>query len=367
MRCLLPSLLLLAWLPLAAAAQDDASLAAFLATGAVHLDGVYDEVARFSGADPLPGGQRITSRSVHHADLRIAEDHAVALFAAMPDLAVRTEELQGEDVVNGKPVSLPGLRNIIAELPGAEPDLPALVVSAHLDSTASSDVGWDPVLDPAPGADDDASGVAVVVGLARAMSAWETGFARTVRFVLFTAEEIGLQGSEAHVDALPDSHELHLVIQLDPVGFNAGGEDRLWFTYDGRWPESVDLVDAAAGRRGSFLAVQGVNRALLGAQAERSDHVAFWDAGFRAVHFGAFPPPPDYHRATDTLDVVDPAFLREVAGLMLELVAGEAGPLPEGVAVDSAGCGCGHSGHPRDAPSWLLMVLLLAATTRRKR
>lgn len=356
--------------PATATAADADALAAFLDSSSSTITGVVHEVARLSGATPLPSGQTLISRSVHHPDLWFAEEYVIESLGALPGVEVRTEMVDGTDDLDGMQVTIDGLRNIIADLPGADPDLPIVVVSAHLDSTAKAEPGgWDPTVDPAPGADDDASGVAAVMALAGAFSRWEPGFERTIRFVLFTAEEIGLQGSFAHVDGLPGSTEIDLVVQLDPVGFNGGSDDRLWFTYDGRWPESTDLVEAAAAARGSYLVVQGVNRSLLGAQAERSDHFPFWEGGFRAVHFGAFPPPPDYHKTTDTLEVVDAAFLDEVTSVVLELAAARAAPLPV-ITEPGAGCGCAQSRSP--ARGWLgwfgiCFALVLAPRARRRR
>ncbi|MCO4772335.1 MAG: Zn-dependent exopeptidase M28 [Deltaproteobacteria bacterium] len=372
MRWLLPLIVATAVFssPAPAPAQE-VDVQGFLDAAEPSLGGTITEVARLSGAEALPDGSVLTSRSVHHQDLPIAEDYVIGVLEALPAMQVWTEPFEGADVIEGAQVPVNGVRNIVAQLDGADPDLPILVVGAHLDSTASAEDDWIPQLDPAPGADDDASGVAVVMALARACARWEGGLRRTVRFVLFTAEEIGLQGSFAHVDALDPGEELHLMLQLDPVGFNGADGNRLWFAWDPRWPDSLDLVGDAAAASGSYLTVQGVDRTLLGSQAERSDHFPFWEAGVRAIHFGAFPPPPDYHKTTDTLEGVDPAFLDEVTSVLLQLVATEAEPLAVVDVTEGSGCACEASltsATPSSWASWGVgLVVLLAPRRRRKR
>jgi hypothetical protein len=83
------------------------------------------------------------------------------------------------------------LRNVVAELRGSEPDR-VLIVGAHYDSRAGErfDVSAD-----APGANDDASGTAVVLELARCLAKVETR--ASIWFVAFTAEEMALWGSQA--------------------------------------------------------------------------------------------------------------------------------------------------------------------------
>lgn len=336
----------------------------FLDAAAASIADAPDTVAVLSGAAPLPSGATLTSRSVHHPDLLLAEEYVIDRLETA-GLAVWTHQATATDTSGGGPtVEVAGLRTIVADLLGAE-DLPPLYVSAHLDSTASLDDDWDPATDPAPGADDDASGVSLVLALAEAAGAHPGGFARPLRFVLFTAEETGLDGSRAFVADLHPADGPDLLLQLDPVGYNGGDLDRLWFTYDPRWPESETLVADAALRAGSFLEVQGVDRELLGGQAERSDHAPFWEAGYRAVHFGSFPPPPDYHRQSDTIDVVDPEFLVEVGSVVAEVVADVAVPLPP--VDEPPGDGCACTAAPGPTNGWLALVLAAALAPRRRR
>lgn len=78
--------------------------------------------------------------------------------------------------------------NVVAEIPGRDPSLPVVLLGAHLDS-------WH----PGTGAQDNGTGVAGVLDVARAIKALPQPPLRTMRFVLFGGEEEGLLGSNAYV------------------------------------------------------------------------------------------------------------------------------------------------------------------------
>ena len=90
--------------------------------------------------------------------------------------------------------------NCLHRLPG--PGSEILIVGCHLDSTASSTYPFDPTSDPAPGADDDASGLAATLAAARYMKRFEGQLRHTVRFCFFNAEEVGIVGSQAYATAM---------------------------------------------------------------------------------------------------------------------------------------------------------------------
>jgi hypothetical protein len=308
----------------------------------VSVDRLESDLRALTGDVPLSDDTRILSRSVSHPDILVSETWLHTAFGAIEGLEVTRE-----------PFAFEGphpLANLVAELPGAEPSLAPVLVMAHYDSTASQDEGWDPTTDPAPGADDDASGIAAMLEIARTLAGWETGFARTVRFVAFSAEEVGLVGSTAYVASLEGP--VHMAYALDPVGHNPGGSDVVWFSYDARWPGEADALEILADELDT-LTVTGVDAELIGGDA-RSDHYPFWQAGWPAVHVGIFPLPPTYHTAEDTLDVIDPTFLTEVTVLMATRVSEVAEPLP---AETPRNCGCNH--HGLGVGGWFALAALL--------
>ena len=259
---------------------------------------------------------------------------------------------------------LPPLANLIADLPGVGD---RVVLSAHLDSTGKAADGWNGAEDPAPGADDDASGLAAVLEAARLLASHDPGFERPLRFALFDAEEEGLLGSHHRADAADAAGEgIALVLNFDPIGFNAGSADRLWVTWNPDSEAEAAAIEAWSGRW-SPLDITAVNADLIGGDA-RSDHYPYWLAGYPALHISSFPQPPEYHTPDDLPDGVDLDFLSEVTRIAVRRACELARPLaPEAEAPAEEGAGCAASLPGRAAPSLLLALALRLPRRRQSR
>jgi hypothetical protein len=123
-------------------------------------------------------------------------------------------------------VSEVGGTNVIGTLPGLEPELPAIVVGAHYDH-----------IPDCAGADDNGSGVAAVLELARVLGKPEKPWLRTLVIACWDHEEMGLLGSRAWVDeATTKGTKIDLYMNFDAMGY----ADRRPNTQ--RLPEGVDLV-----------------------------------------------------------------------------------------------------------------------------
>ncbi|MBM3985324.1 MAG: M28 family peptidase [Planctomycetes bacterium] len=217
-----------------------------------------------------------------------------------------------------------GLANVEVVLPGRSPDAPWLALSAHYDSVLQS-----------PGADDNGSGVAVLLELARRLSAG--GFGRELRLLFFDAEEPGLIGSGAWL-LQRDEADLRRcagLINLETMGFT----DRRPGTQI--MPAGTEVI-FRPGDRGDFLLCLGnfASRALAEAVGDalalqagesfrvetfgllpgagwvlpdtrRSDHAHFWDRGLPAVLLTdtANLRSPHYHTSSDRLETLDLPFL----------------------------------------------------------
>lgn len=304
------------------------------------------DIRWLSGADAYQGAALI-SRHVDHPDHDTARDALLERLRSIDRLQVRTQpfEAEGRD----------WLQNAIADLPGSDPTAPMLVIGAHYDSTGKADVGWVGTDDPAPGADDDASGVAAVLELARVLS--ERQWERTIRFALFDSEEQGLHGSVALARQMAaDGEDVALMWSLDPIGYNANDAGLFWVTYDERWEEpGIELADLALDHAPE-LDPTALERSLIGG-ATRSDHASFWDEGYPALHVASWPQPPSYHTMDDTMDNVDPAFTWAVASLVAEQAALIAIPVAE-APEEAAGCGCAHGSGPSGFLAWLPLIAL---------
>ena len=198
--------------------------------------------------------------------------------------------------------------NVIGILPGTDPALAAetVVIGAHYDHLGLADgVVY-------PGADDNASGTAVVVGLARAFAA-AGGNARTLVFALFGAEELGLIGSRHYVDrpAVPLDRTVAMV-NFDMVGRLQG--------------RTLSVGGGDSGNRLRALVSQaaqleGMTLDLHGSPYGPSDHARFYAAGVPVLFFytGGH---SDYHKPSDTADKIDAAGMARIAALGARVVDG---------------------------------------------
>jgi hypothetical protein len=141
-------------------------------------------------------------------------------------------------VVQDIPTSYNGVRldNIFATInplagTGAEGFLGgAGMICAHFDSTANRTPGWRPALDPAPGADDNATGTAALLEYARILAADRASLRMPIVLAFFDGEEYFFKGSLAYLQSLPPPNPYRWVINIDMVGFNPLA-DRLDLVY----------------------------------------------------------------------------------------------------------------------------------------
>jgi len=203
--------------------------------------------------------------------------------------------------------------NVVADLAGAaSTDRALVVVVAHLDSVNHADGPSG----SAPGADDNASGSAGLLEMARVLATH--GGRHDLRFVLFGGEEQGLFGSTHHVRRLPaaDRSRIHAVVNMDMVGTRNTPAPTVLLEGAPASQAVIDgLAEAAAAHTG--LVVQTSQNPF------NSDHVPFLDAGIPAVLTieGADSTNHAVHTAGDTLDRVDRALLLEILRMNVAFVA----------------------------------------------
>jgi hypothetical protein len=214
-----------------------------------------------------------------------------------------------------------------------------VVVGCHLDSTASRDAGYDPMADPAPGADDDASGIAGTLAAARWLWPLRGTMRNTVRFAFFNAEEAGLVGSGAYVAHLAAfGAPIVAAVCMDMIGHESD-TNRIFEVHCGATDATVrDASDPIATRIASWTTCLGslpmpqiyrgtsssggTDRNLYDGAIGRSDHASFHAHGYPAAvvsedFFANLPTEPasdanpTYHRHTDA--AVDASYGAEIA------------------------------------------------------
>jgi hypothetical protein len=205
--------------------------------------------------------------------------------------------------------------NVLGLLPGTDPRLrdEAIVIGAHYDHLGRGGEGSlapDQTGAIHPGADDNASGTAVVMALARGLAA-VGGLPRSVVFAAFTGEEMGLLGSSEYVRRPPvPLDRTVLMLNLDMVGRLRDG--KLHVSGVDSATELRAIVERAA--RGLGIAPE-----LRGDPHAPSDHTSFYAAG-RPVLFFFTGAHGDYHRPSDTWDKIDAGGLAVVTELAARVV-----------------------------------------------
>jgi hypothetical protein len=212
--------------------------------------------------------------------------------------------------------------NVVGRLTGRDPRARVIVVTAHYDSFGVRDgVVY-------PGADDNASGVAVLLAAARHFKAMPPR--HPMMFAALDAEEAGLLGAKTLVgSALLPRGQAALNVNLDMVARNAANEIFAAGTHHSPWLRPI-LLDVQT--RAAVQIRFGHDRPTAARDGRddwthSSDHAAFHDAEIPFVYFGV-EDHPDYHQPTDTSDRIDPRFFGDVANMIVEAIRTFDGALP---------------------------------------
>ena len=192
------------------------------------------------------------------------------------------------------------LANVVALLPGTESE--AIVVGAHRDHFGTT-AGL-----VFPGADDNASGTAVMLEVARILAQSGLPPAKTILFVSFSGEEHNLLGSRLYTGRppVPLTHT-KAMINIDHAGV---GNGRL----------TVGVTEVENGLAVRVGEIAGLKDQLdLFGFFPGGDHVPFKEAGVPTVTVVSGGGHPHFHQPTDTADTIDPEILKMVARYVLAL------------------------------------------------
>ncbi len=265
---------------------------------------VYHHVGAAVVADVFAG----TGRSRDELVARIRKDLKPQSFATGKTMTISNKTEHHPDGV--------GI-NLIGKITGTDPVLKdeIIIIGGHLDHLGRM---WKLM----PGANDNATAVAVTLGVAEAMAKCAVKPKRTVVFFFFgseeQSEEQGTQGSRYYTE--------HPIYPLDKtvVFINMEG------------PGSGDKIDASGGKTypGFWTFVEKANASFIHRVIStgpasypgrpRQDSAWFFWKGVPALTFGAFggpePPFPTYHNTRDSLDLVTPEIMEDIAQLLFMTV-----------------------------------------------
>ncbi|MEA3338018.1 MAG: M20/M25/M40 family metallo-hydrolase, partial [Chloroflexota bacterium] len=204
------------------------------------------------------------------------------------------------------------LKNIICTKPGSDSNPKLVIVCAHYDSINVQGG----VTDRAPGADDNATGVAVLLELARILA--DVDLRDTVQFAAFSGEEQGYWGSTAYAQHLQDGGiNVHRLINLDQVGVPPA-DNAINIERDmGNSVSSNDQLSQALGDTMAQMAADYSDMPVLLSHIYGSDYMPFEARGW--VVAGAYEAGhnPHYHTSNDAVSMVDFAYVTQVARMTL--------------------------------------------------
>lgn len=242
-----------------------------------------------------------------------AGDSVSGVRLVLPSDAIDFDTLPPDDLLSSEV-------NVVGILRGADPDVSseAVIVGAHFDHVGVGAAvtvpgeGLDSIYN---GADDDGSGTAAVLEIARTLAGGEPP-RRTVIFLLSTAEEMGLLGTRWYIEnPVVPLEQTVADLQIEMIGrpdSAAGGPGRGWLTGYERTTMGTRL--AAAGspivpdprpEQNFFF---------------RSDNIAFARIGIPAHTLSSYGMHSDYHQPTDEVDRVDFDHMAALVGAAVEAV-----------------------------------------------
>jgi hypothetical protein len=281
---------------------------------------IHDKLKRHVGA--LAG--RVGERNVGRPDaLAAAAGYIRATLEAL-GYEVRAQDVESQGLT---------LQNLEVELPGDPAPQEIIVLGAHYDSIAGT-----------PGANDNASGVAALLEIARLLAG--NTYARSVRLVAFANEEPPFfysdeMGSKLYATrSRQRGEQIKAMLALETIGYytDQPASQQYPFPFRFFYPDTgnfIGFVGNIASRRlvrralGAFRAAtafpsEGVAAPGWMMGVHWSDHWSFWQAGYPAIMITdtALFRYPHYHSATDTPEKLDYTSLARVTGGLADVIAG---------------------------------------------
>ena len=256
--------------------------------------------ATFAGQPPMPVKGKIFAAAV---DRLLSASGLQTMSGPVQEITIMDTQ---SNVAIANPIRMRDISvpNVIGVLPGSDPSLrhEHIIIGSHLDHIGITSGGV------YPGADDNASGCAAVLSIARALTQNTVRPKRSVMFIFFAAEEIGLLGSSYYCSRpiLP-LKDITCMLNIDMVGRNESSLKETALENEG----SIHLIGSLKGSMDSTGGSDLHNAILQANQSvgfrfemdeekifDRSDQINFFRKGVGvAFLFGGFH--PDYHQQSD--------------------------------------------------------------------
>ena len=261
---------------------------------AVSLDSLSQTLQEFTGEVATNvGGNSVIILNREQSNNDLAGDYLIEKFNAMNNLTISDQPFN----TNG--------RNIIATQLGKTNPNDIYIICAHYDSVADYC------------ADDNASGTATVLEIARILST--QCMDNTLVYALWDEEEIGLRGANFYASQANNNGDNILgVLNIDMMGYDGDDDDD--FDIDVRpIANSIEMKDDLVALLATYNFNLNVNVVNPGTTA--SDHARFWDQGYSAVLVGESwdndDQTPYYHSSSDRYSTLDLPYFHELAKLIM--------------------------------------------------
>ncbi|MBI9049305.1 MAG: Zn-dependent exopeptidase M28 [Anaerolineaceae bacterium] len=213
-------------------------------------------------------------------------------------------------------------QNLIVTIPGQTTPDEKILLTAHFDSIVVQ--GGD-ALKYAPGADDNATGTAVLLEAVRLFA--DESFEKTIEIIFFSGEEEGLNGSRAYLE--DHSYDnIQAVINVDMIGFDSNN-DHCMEIHAGTNPDS-QIIGLVIQQVIIAYDIDLQSELLSNTATDRSDHASFWARNVPAItvienffdtatsDVCALPDPnPDYHQNEDTLANINITYAHDISQAIL--------------------------------------------------
>ncbi len=221
--------------------------------------------------------------------------------------------------------------NVVATMPGTVDATKEFIVGGHHDCTSSPTTN-------SPGADDNASGTAAALEMARVLKLVNYQPAYTMRFMGYAAEEAGLRGSASYAQrARQANRDIRAMLNYDMIGNRTQTQtDRdvyvVWYTGS----EALSNLHSAIAR-----AYTTITPVLTTSYRSGSDSYSFWQQNYKSVFLIERDFSPYYHSVNDLLQYLDMQYCRDIvrAGLATLLTLDQMPPSVTGLRLRDKGDG----------------------------
>jgi bacterial leucyl aminopeptidase len=204
--------------------------------------------------------------------------------------------------------------NVIATIKGSESPDSISIVGAHYDDILSRN---DPTI-LAPGANDNASGVAATIEIARAIKKINWSPKSTIRFIAFGAEEQGLLGSGNYSSKAAGKMEgIKFMLNHDMIAYEPSNDMSLWKVNIMDYDNSHSLREFAQEMCLKYTLLNFIN---VNTYNRNSDSYSFARYGYKAIFFYNYSSDPNYHTLNDISSYCNPKYCAEIAKISCSIL-----------------------------------------------